>query len=205
MCALGSRDRSVSVWLTSYTRPICVVKDLFDNPIMDLSWCKQPFPGLLACSMDGSVAYLQFSYEEIGYPISQKETEEFFMSKYNCDISASVTLKSNNFNSNNVQANSTAAAAKKTAPEAMKFIENPDILLAQEKKQQEQQKQKNVQLFSENSQLSNGNTNSLMATPSKLHMLTEVRSSSFLAILCHVVTLTPSLLLLSRTTNKWNA
>ena len=34
--ALGSRDRSISIWLTNYSRPLTVIKDLFDNPIMDL-------------------------------------------------------------------------------------------------------------------------------------------------------------------------
>lgn len=71
--ALGSRDRSISIWLTNYSRPLCVIQDLFDNPIMDLSWSKSPKPGLLACSMDGTVAYVEFDYEEIGYPLSKPE------------------------------------------------------------------------------------------------------------------------------------
>ncbi len=73
LCALGSRDRSISIWLTSYSRPLCVIRDLFDNPIMDLSWSKSPKPGLLACSMDGSVAYIEFDYKEIGYPLTKTE------------------------------------------------------------------------------------------------------------------------------------
>ncbi len=73
LCALGSRDRSISIWLTNYSRPLCVIRDLFDNPIMDLSWSKSPNPGLLACSMDGSVSYIEFDYKEIGYPLSKNE------------------------------------------------------------------------------------------------------------------------------------
>jgi hypothetical protein len=41
---------------------------------MDLSWCKNPKPSLLACSMDGTVAYIEFDFNEIGYPLSKKET-----------------------------------------------------------------------------------------------------------------------------------
>ena len=73
LCALGSRDRSISIWLTNYSRPLCVIRDLFDNPIMDLTWSKGPKPGLLACSMDGSVSYIEFDYKEIGYPLSKAE------------------------------------------------------------------------------------------------------------------------------------
>jgi hypothetical protein len=47
---------------------------LFDNPVMDLSWSKQPAPSLLACSTDGTIAYLQFDYEEVGRPLSKTET-----------------------------------------------------------------------------------------------------------------------------------
>jgi hypothetical protein len=51
-----------------------VLHDLFDNPIMDLSWAKLPMPGLMACSMDGTVSYIQFKYQEIGYPLTKQET-----------------------------------------------------------------------------------------------------------------------------------
>ncbi|CAB1459847.1 unnamed protein product [Pleuronectes platessa] len=37
-CAVGSKDRSLSVWLTSLKRPLVVIHDLFDKSIMDISW-----------------------------------------------------------------------------------------------------------------------------------------------------------------------
>ncbi|MBN3282240.1 HIRA protein, partial [Polyodon spathula] len=37
-CAVGSKDRSVSVWLTCLKRPLVVIHELFDKSIMDISW-----------------------------------------------------------------------------------------------------------------------------------------------------------------------
>ena len=37
-CAVGSRDQSVSIWLTSLRRPLVVIHDMFDNSVMDISW-----------------------------------------------------------------------------------------------------------------------------------------------------------------------
>ena len=37
-CAIGSRDRSISVWLTSLKRPLVVIHDLFEDSILDLTW-----------------------------------------------------------------------------------------------------------------------------------------------------------------------
>ena len=40
---IGSRDRSVSVWLTSLKRPLFVCHDLFESSILDLAWSKVSF------------------------------------------------------------------------------------------------------------------------------------------------------------------
>ncbi|KAL1116447.1 hypothetical protein AAG570_004921 [Ranatra chinensis] len=71
-CAIGSRDRSVSVWVTSLTRPIVVMEDLFTSPVNDLSWGPRGL-SFMACSHDGTTAYLEFSEQEIGSPISEAE------------------------------------------------------------------------------------------------------------------------------------
>uniref|UniRef100_A0A665U5T6 Protein HIRA n=1 Tax=Echeneis naucrates TaxID=173247 RepID=A0A665U5T6_ECHNA len=68
-CAVGSKDRSLSVWLTSLKRPLVVIHDLFDKSIMDISWS-----GMLVCSMDGTVAYLDFSLDELGDPLSERRS-----------------------------------------------------------------------------------------------------------------------------------
>lgn len=70
--ALGSRDRSVSIWSTALKRPLVVIKDLFTNSVMDLSWSSCGTV-MMACSWDGSVAVAQFSLKEIGKPLSLDE------------------------------------------------------------------------------------------------------------------------------------
>lgn len=53
--AVGSRDRSLSIWLTALQRPLVVVHDLFKDSILDLSWSRHRNI-LLACSTDGTIA-----------------------------------------------------------------------------------------------------------------------------------------------------
>jgi protein HIRA/HIR1 len=38
ICALGSQDRGISLWITKYSRPICVAADVFNNTVYDLAW-----------------------------------------------------------------------------------------------------------------------------------------------------------------------
>lgn len=71
-CAVGSKDRSLSVWLTSLKRPLVVIHDLFDKSIMDISWTLNGL-GILVCSMDGTVAYLDFSQDELGDALNEEE------------------------------------------------------------------------------------------------------------------------------------
>lgn len=157
LCALGSRDRSISIWLTNYSRALCAFHDLFDNPIMDLSWSRHPNPGLLACSMDGTVAYLEFDYKEIGTPLTKEETNEFFMKKYNYDINASIPIKDQQLNTQKTQYNQ----ANKKDNDKIKLIENLDVLLAQEQKlkQEQEKKQTNAPVSNDNS-LNNLNSSS---------------------------------------------
>ena len=63
--AIGSRDRSLSVWLTSLKRPLFVIHDVFESSILDLAWSKDGMV-LLACSMDGSVAAVVLNEDELG-------------------------------------------------------------------------------------------------------------------------------------------
>lgn len=71
-CAVGSKDRSLSVWLTSLKRPLVVIHDLFDKSIMDISWTLNGL-GILVCSMDGTVAFLDFSQDELGDALNEDE------------------------------------------------------------------------------------------------------------------------------------
>ncbi|KAM9331524.1 protein HIRA [Gastrophryne carolinensis] len=80
-CAVGSKDRSLSVWLTCLKRPLVVIHDLFDKSIMDISWTLNGL-GILVCSMDGSVAYLDFSQDELGDPLSEEEKNSIHQRTY---------------------------------------------------------------------------------------------------------------------------
>ncbi|XP_063310532.1 protein HIRA [Pelobates fuscus] len=80
-CAVGSKDRSLSVWLTCLKRPLVVIHELFDKSIMDISWTLNGL-GILVCSMDGSVAYLDFSQDELGDPLSEEEKNNILQSMY---------------------------------------------------------------------------------------------------------------------------
>ncbi|XP_064613383.1 LOW QUALITY PROTEIN: protein HIRA-like [Liolophura sinensis] len=71
-CAIGSRDRSLSVWLTALKRPLVVTHDLFSSSIMDISWSQSGME-LICCSWDGTVAFIDFCRDEIGVPLSRQE------------------------------------------------------------------------------------------------------------------------------------
>ena len=86
--AVGSRDRSVSVWLTKAKRPLVVVHDLFDDSVMDLSWssCGKR---LLACSWDGSVACIEFEKHELGKRLSDLEATDHLEKLYGKSVKSS--------------------------------------------------------------------------------------------------------------------
>ncbi len=79
--AIGSRDRSVSVWLTSLKRPLVVVNDLFNNSVLDLAWSKDGYT-LMACSLDGTCAYLSFTKEELGIQLDKEAINDMFVDLY---------------------------------------------------------------------------------------------------------------------------
>ncbi|KAI9282301.1 WD40-repeat-containing domain protein [Sporodiniella umbellata] len=62
ICALGSQDRSVSIWMTKSSKPICVTTDLFSDNIYDIAWAPDG-RSLFACSRDGTVVCLQLPEE----------------------------------------------------------------------------------------------------------------------------------------------
>lgn len=72
VCAIGSRDQSLSIWLTTMRRPLVVIRELFSNSVLDASWNSSGYQ-LMACSWDGTVAYIEFSEEELGKPLTKEE------------------------------------------------------------------------------------------------------------------------------------
>ncbi|XP_065366147.1 protein HIRA homolog [Calliphora vicina] len=79
--AVGSRDRSLSVWMTALQRPLVVIHELFNDSILDLSWGPDKCI-LLACSGDGTVACLQFSENELGTPLSEEDKNSLYQRIY---------------------------------------------------------------------------------------------------------------------------
>ncbi|GFU29014.1 protein HIRA [Trichonephila clavipes] len=108
-CAIGSRDRSLSVWLTYLKRPLVVVHDLFSNSVLDISW-SQNGKQLIVCSWDGTVAYIGLSDEEIGKPATDEEKNTLHQSLYGKSL----------------------AMTNHSASSVLNVVENPDILKFQE-------------------------------------------------------------------------
>uniref|UniRef100_F7HX96 Protein HIRA n=1 Tax=Callithrix jacchus TaxID=9483 RepID=F7HX96_CALJA len=119
-CAVGSKDRSLSVWLTCLKRPLVVIHELFDKSIMDISWTLNGL-GILVCSMDGSVAFLDFSQDELGDPLSEEEKSRIHQSTYGKSL-----------------------AIMTEAQLSTAVIENPEMLKYQRRQQQQQLEQKSA-------------------------------------------------------------
>ncbi|CAL4066649.1 unnamed protein product [Meganyctiphanes norvegica] len=88
--AIGSRDRSISIWFTSLKRPLVVVHDIFDDSVLDLSWSKCG-RYLLAVSKDGTLSFIQFSPQEIGNSLTEDETNAFHIKFYGKSATATVS------------------------------------------------------------------------------------------------------------------
>ncbi|CAH0748517.1 unnamed protein product [Diatraea saccharalis] len=110
--AVGSRDRALSIWLTSLKRPLVVVHDLFTDSVLDLSWSSDGL-NLLACSSDGTVACIQFTNKEIGTPLTVDEKNAFYEKIYGKCLA--------NESGNDLSSNL--------------LVECPEILLAREKQE----------------------------------------------------------------------
>ena len=89
--AVGSNDSSLSIWETQEKRPMIVVHELFepDRGVMDMSWSSNGLE-LLACSQEGSVAFLSFSAKEMGRAIPPSEKATLYRKLYGAPQSDAV-------------------------------------------------------------------------------------------------------------------
>uniref|UniRef100_A0A0N5AP30 WD_REPEATS_REGION domain-containing protein n=1 Tax=Syphacia muris TaxID=451379 RepID=A0A0N5AP30_9BILA len=72
--AVGSRDKTLSVWLIPRVdRPLIVLHKLFKHSILDFSWLILYDFHLIICSMDGSVKSVVFNENEVGHLLSAME------------------------------------------------------------------------------------------------------------------------------------
>lgn len=83
--AMGSRDRSISIWVIGRSRPLVTISDIFKNSVLDLSWSKSGYQ-LMACSHDGSIVYLEFTPEELGSIYSEDERIQCLQQLYGSSI-----------------------------------------------------------------------------------------------------------------------
>lgn len=96
--------------------------------------------------------------------------EKFFKEKYNCDINASMALKTSNVQQPNVPPSNV-----KETKENVKFVENYDVLLAQEMKKENEIKSNNLEHTLDLSRNENSeNFSSFPNTPSKQSALADV-------------------------------
>ncbi|KAK6926603.1 WD40 repeat [Dillenia turbinata] len=79
--AIGSQDRTITVWTTASPRPLFVAKHFFTQSVVDLSWSPDGY-SLFACSLDGTVATFQFEVKELGYRLTDAELDELKRSRY---------------------------------------------------------------------------------------------------------------------------
>ncbi|EYC31057.1 hypothetical protein Y032_0004g1930 [Ancylostoma ceylanicum] len=69
--AIGSRDKSLSVWvLPRVKRPVVVLQRLFKHSVTDMSWRGTD---LVVSSQDGSVKYLSFREKELGTMLTSQK------------------------------------------------------------------------------------------------------------------------------------
>ncbi|KAJ6985896.1 hypothetical protein NC653_023735 [Populus alba x Populus x berolinensis] len=79
--AIGSQDRTITVWTTASPRPLFVAKHFFTQSVVDLSWSPDGY-SLFACSLDGTVATFHFDAKELGHRLSDTELDELKRSRY---------------------------------------------------------------------------------------------------------------------------
>ncbi|GAX73667.1 hypothetical protein CEUSTIGMA_g1118.t1 [Chlamydomonas eustigma] len=79
--ALGSKDKTFSVWIRGEPEPLLSVDRPFTQGVMDMAWMPDGL-GLFACSYDGSVVSLRFHDLELGRIASAAEVKELIHMLY---------------------------------------------------------------------------------------------------------------------------
>ncbi|OAG30128.1 protein HIRA/HIR1 [Nematocida displodere] len=63
--ATGSQDRSIAIWSSGASKPLILLKEVAEQPIMDMRWSSDGI-SLIACAYDGSILEIVFSPNELG-------------------------------------------------------------------------------------------------------------------------------------------
>ncbi|KAM3174360.1 hypothetical protein ACTXT7_010709 [Hymenolepis weldensis] len=117
--AIGGKDRCLSVWSTARRRALVVLRDLFTHSISDLTWSASGHE-LMVCSLDGSIAYLCFTKEELGEPLSLEETVQHHRGAYGQSLIDNLLSSSRSLENNFSYAfNQKAGSVVLETPEAL--------------------------------------------------------------------------------------
>ncbi|KAL8921030.1 MAG: hypothetical protein Q9208_005921 [Pyrenodesmia sp. 3 TL-2023] len=73
--ACAGQDKSLTVWITSNPRPLVITQDLALKSLSDLAWTPDG-TNLFVTSLDGSILCVSFDAGELGYEVSQEETDK---------------------------------------------------------------------------------------------------------------------------------
>lgn len=79
-CALGGRDRMVTIWIANKCS-LLTIKNLFTDTVLDMSWASDG-SALLCCSNDGTIGICRFLPGELSKKMKRSEVEQFWMSLY---------------------------------------------------------------------------------------------------------------------------
>ncbi|KAK6740066.1 hypothetical protein RB195_008502 [Necator americanus] len=116
--AIGSRDKSLSVWvLPRVKRPVVVLQRLFKHSVTDMSWRGTD---LVVSSQDGSIKYLSFREKELGTMLTSQKMGNVCESLYKIRPAQYCNYSNGNALDTPSKANSS-------------FIDSPEELMAKRK------------------------------------------------------------------------
>ncbi len=86
-CAIASQDSTISVWIATHGRAVAVIRRLFQAEVTDLAWTSAgDGVCLIASSLDGNIACLQFENGELGKVCKPHEETKRLVHLYGSSI-----------------------------------------------------------------------------------------------------------------------
>ncbi|ORX40750.1 putative transcription corepressor [Kockovaella imperatae] len=80
MLALGADDFSISIWRNTLHKPVVVLADVFNRPLLDLCWATDGHQ-LYGCSADGTICAISFDDAELP-ELAEIEKTELVLNEY---------------------------------------------------------------------------------------------------------------------------
>eukprot|EP00045_Choanoeca_perplexa_P008481 m.79231 g.79231 ORF g.79231 m.79231 type:complete len:856 (-) comp14511_c0_seq7:831-3398(-) len=80
--AIGGEDGALSIWVTGKKYPLAAIQQLFLKSVVDCTWNPNGALELIACSLDGSVAYIRFNPKEFGMVFTETQAKKLFLKLY---------------------------------------------------------------------------------------------------------------------------